>query len=71
MGEQFLRYYYGSIARVSEMPHSFPKHIKRTRRCNMVKFPYKIIFRERRTDIEIVALSHVSQEPGYWKRRVR
>jgi plasmid stabilization system protein ParE len=32
-------------------------------------FPYGVVYRVRRDDIYVIAVSHTSRRPGYWKHR--
>ena len=42
-----------------------------TRRFLLRRFPFLVIYRERRAgDIQVVAVAHTSRKPGYWKGRV-
>ena len=42
-----------------------------TRRCNLRRFPYALIFRLVDDVIEIIAVMHARREPEYWQTRVR
>jgi plasmid stabilization system protein ParE len=42
---------------------------KGARRVLLRRFPYSIVFYERREEIMIVAFAHSSQRPGYWRSR--
>jgi toxin ParE1/3/4 len=39
------------------------------RRLRMPQFPYLIVFRHSREMIEIIAITHTSREPNYWRNR--
>jgi plasmid stabilization system protein ParE len=41
------------------------------RRCNLSRFPYPIIFRQRGQGIEILAVAHHRRRPGFWGPRVK
>jgi|APTNR8051073442_1049403.scaffolds.fasta_scaffold20205_3 hypothetical protein len=39
------------------------------RKVNLYRFPYKLIFEIRETEIIVVALAHHKRKAGYWKNR--
>jgi plasmid stabilization system protein ParE len=39
------------------------------RRFVLTRFPYTIVYRERETDVNIVAIAQTSRRPGYWTNR--
>lgn len=42
---------------------------KGARRVLLRRFPYSIVFYERKEEIVIVAFAHSSRRPGYWRSR--
>jgi toxin ParE1/3/4 len=40
-----------------------------TRRLPLHRFPYAVVYRERETEIQVVAFAHSSRNPGYWRLR--
>ena len=42
---------------------------KGARRVLLKRFPYSIIFYERKDEIVIIAFAHSSRRPGYWRSR--
>ncbi|HVQ39806.1 MAG TPA: type II toxin-antitoxin system RelE/ParE family toxin [Pyrinomonadaceae bacterium] len=42
---------------------------KGTRRVLLQRFPYSIVFYERKNEVVIVAFAHSSRRPGYWRSR--
>ena|ERR1700677_312516 len=40
------------------------------RRCVVRKFPFIIFFKEQADHIRILAVSHTSRHPAYWRRRI-
>ena len=49
----------------------WPEYLYGTRRYLMKGFPYFIVFRTRPDRIEIIALAHERQRPGYWIARAK
>ena len=41
------------------------------RRVPLRRFPYFIVYRERDTYVEVIAVAHQSRRPGYWRSRGR
>lgn len=42
---------------------------KGARRVLIRRFPYSIVFYERKEEIVIIAFAHSSRRPGYWRSR--
>jgi plasmid stabilization system protein ParE len=40
------------------------------RRLSVRRFPYTIIYRLAREDVEIIAVAHQHRRPGYWRGRL-
>ncbi len=49
----------------------FPKIEENVRRGILNRFPYGVYFIENPTDIVILAVLHLSRQPGLWKNRLR
>ena len=62
------------VIRVTRMMSEFPElgvPIDRRLRCWLLhKYPYGLYYRFEAGGIIVVAVSHTSQKPGYWKKRV-
>ncbi|HMN24626.1 MAG TPA: type II toxin-antitoxin system RelE/ParE family toxin [Ignavibacteriaceae bacterium] len=71
LGLEFLEDVYNAITRVLEFPKSFPKFSANTRRCLVNRFPFAIIYQIRENEIFILAITHLSRKPGYWKERMK
>jgi plasmid stabilization system protein ParE len=69
--ERFLDEVDHTVRRIEEQPAQFPRYELETRRAFLRRFPYFIVFRERGSDIEIVAIAHGRRRPGFWKDRVQ
>ena len=70
LGLEFLEDVYSAITRILEFPNSFPKFTTNTRRCLVNRFPFAIIYQIRDNEIFILAITHLSRKPGYWKERM-
>lgn len=69
LAEQFIREIDSAFAIIATHPLSFPKAYKKTRKINLIRFPYKVIFEMRKQEIIIIALAHHKRKPKYWKGR--
>jgi len=70
LGERFIGQVESAMARVFAaplLPHFFEGECRKVRRD---KFPYSIIYRVSESEIQVVALMHMSRRPEYWKRRL-
>ncbi len=69
LGLEFLVEVYSSIQRIIEFPAAFPILSKNTRKCLTNRFPFALIYQIKQDAIFIVAITHLSRKPGYWKER--
>jgi toxin ParE1/3/4 len=59
-----------AIAQITQFPQRWAVGSHATRRFLLKQFPFILIYRERPSGIQIVAVAHTSRRPGYWKRRL-
>ena len=60
-----------ALAQIIQAPQRWAVGPFSTRRFLLRQFPFILIYRERvSADIQIVAVAHTTQKPGYWKRRL-
>lgn len=71
LGNEFLDDVFSTILRIIEFPDAFPKLSRKSRKCLVNRFPFAIIYQVREEEIFIVAVTHLSRKPGYWKKRVK
>jgi hypothetical protein len=69
LGAEFLDEVFGAITRIVEYPQAFPNFSPNTRKCLINRFPFAIIYQIRKEEIFIIAITHLSRKPGYWKER--
>jgi plasmid stabilization system protein ParE len=56
---------------VANMPRRYRIERKpNIRMVSMLKFPYRIIFRDNPVAVEILAISHKKRRPDYWLGRL-
>ena len=57
------------LRQLAKFPHSGPPKFS-CRRCVFLQFPYAMIYRSYADHILIVAITHTSRRPGYWRPRL-
>lgn len=70
LGLEFLDEVFNTVLRIMEFPTAFTQFSQNSRRCLINRFPFAIIYQIRKNEIFIVAVTHLSMKPGYWKERV-
>jgi plasmid stabilization system protein ParE len=58
-----------AVGRVQEAPERWPRIAGRARRYVFPRFPFSLVYRLTRTDIEVIAVAHHRRKPGYWRSR--
>ncbi|MEK7670608.1 MAG: type II toxin-antitoxin system RelE/ParE family toxin [Bacteroidota bacterium] len=69
LGDELLTEVKRARLLVRKSPESWPRHIYRTRRFVLRRFPFSVVYRTRTLEIQIIAVAHHSRRPGYWKNR--
>ncbi|MGA8501487.1 MAG: type II toxin-antitoxin system RelE/ParE family toxin [Candidatus Sulfotelmatobacter sp.] len=59
-----------ALAQIITAPQRWAAGSHSTRRFLLRQFPFTLIYRERASTIQIVAVAHTSRRPGYWKARL-
>jgi plasmid stabilization system protein ParE len=67
---KFVREIDEAIELIAVSPNRWPLHEGQTRRYVLRRFPFAIIYREKPTAIQILAIAHGSRRPKYWKDRL-
>ncbi|MBI4691310.1 MAG: type II toxin-antitoxin system RelE/ParE family toxin [Nitrospirae bacterium] len=70
LGYEFASEVKRTIERIIRYPEAWTKLSKRTRRCRTNRFPYGVIYQERKETLLIIAVMHLSREPQIWKSRL-
>ena len=70
IANQFRQIVRDKIAEARRSPHHWPPQLDGTRQIHLVPFPYVLVVREFKGYLEIVALTHTSRRPGYWRDRL-
>ena len=73
LGERLVSDIEAATALIAEYP-SIGERVRRirdvVRRVPLRRFPFLLIYRERASDIQIIALAHTSRRPNYWRSRL-
>ena len=70
-GAAFLLELELALDEVSKAPETWPRDVQWTRRFVLHRFPYVIVYRRRRSAIQIIAVAHAKRRPRYWQARLR
>ena len=70
LGHDFAMEVLSAIGRAVDFPKAWPALEGEIRRSLVRRFPYGVLYSEEDDGILIVAVMHLSREPGYWKHRV-
>jgi toxin ParE1/3/4 len=69
-GLRFLSAVYDALEDISRWPQSWPEYFHGTRKFVLRRFPYLIVYREKESVVQVLAIAHGRRRPGYWKERV-
>lgn len=70
LGTDFIEAVERLISRILSFPKACPELSPSIRRCRVKRFPYGLIYRLEKDEIEILAVMHFSREPSYWVDRL-
>lgn len=71
LGFEFADEVFHTINRIEAMPGAWQQLSKRTRRCITRRFPYGIVYEQRKNELIIVSIMHLRRDPEIWKNRLR
>jgi len=58
-----------ALAIILEDPGRFPRTHGGCAYCALKRFPFRIVFRNERDRLVVVAIAHAKRRPGYWQGR--
>jgi toxin ParE2 len=70
LGEDFLAEVLKGLDRIVKFPEAWHICSKRTRRCQMRRFPYGIIYQIGKEEILVIAIANLHRKPDYWEGRI-
>lgn len=71
LGSDFLLCLEAALQAIAERPKSFKRVKKTARRALMRRFPYLVLFMEKKDHIGVLGVFHTSRDPATWLRRLR
>lgn len=71
LGDSFLLEAINTIERIRRFPDAWHPFSNVTRRCQLRRFPYGIIYQILNTEILIVAVANLHMKPDYWQTRIK
>lgn len=60
-----------AVEHIAKFPEGWSPHLAGTRRYLLQRFPFSVVYRKRRHDLQILAVAHHRRKPGYWKARIK
>ena len=67
LGQAFLIEVLASLERVKQYPEAWHSLSARTRRCQLKRFPYGVIYSKLDDVILVLAIAHLHRKPNYWR----
>jgi|SRR3954453_22545052 plasmid stabilization system protein ParE len=55
---------------VTKTPTRWPAGDDGTRKFVLQRFPFAIVYREKKSVVQVLAVAHGYRRPGYWKQRL-
>ena len=69
LARRFINHLDEALNRIAIKPAIYREVEPGIRKIKMKTFPYAVIYRTKDAKIEIIAVMHIRQRPGYWKDR--
>ena len=70
LGKRFVEALTDAISRIRRRPELFGRVDDNIRKCRILRFPYGVIYRDKKKSVEIIAVMHLKRKPDYWKKRI-
>ena len=67
---RFAREVERAVQSIADFPERFPADVRGARRYLLQGFPFVVVYRERSSAIQVIAVAHGRRRPNYWKTRV-
>jgi len=71
LGDAFLVEVLSTIDRIRRFPEVWHPLSGQTRRCQLRRFPYGLIYTAEGDELLILAVANLHRRPGYWRDRLR
>jgi len=69
LARRFINHLDEALNRIAIKPEIYREIEPGIRKIKLKTFPYAVIYRISNAKIEIIAVVHIRQRPGYWKDR--
>jgi plasmid stabilization system protein ParE len=69
-GDLFLVEALNAIERIKSFPEAWQSFTNSTRRCQLRRFPFGIIYQILDGEILIIAIANLHRRPDYWQERM-
>lgn len=66
----FIEELHDSLLKIRTTPGACHFIHQTYRRCQLRRFPFSLIYREKTAEIYVIALMHDKRHPDYWKARI-
>jgi toxin ParE2 len=71
LGSEFIEEFEKAAQRIEQFPEAWHPFSSHTRRCQLNRFPYGIIYHFDETGVVILAIAHLHRKPNYWRERLK
>lgn len=71
LGKEFSQEVRRCLKAILEYPQAWPMVTRKIRQRMTDRFSYEVVYKVSRHEILIVAISHTSRKPRYWKERLK
>ena len=70
MEKELLAAFENCVQQILALPEAWPPFLRNVRRCQLLRFPYRIYYMVNEDEIVGVAFEHASRDPLYWIDRL-
>ena len=71
LGHGFLLEILASLDRICQHFDAWHPMSKNTRRCQLKRFPYGVIYAKEKETIVVIAIGHLHRSPEYWQNLIK
>ena len=71
LGRAFLLEVLAGLERVCQFPSAWHPLSQHTRRCQLRRFPYGIIYTVENETLLVIAIGHLHRNPEYWQNLIK
>jgi toxin ParE2 len=71
LGDEFLVEALHALDRIKHFPQAWHPFTDVTRRCQLRRFPYGIIYQTLDAEILVIAVANLHRNPEFWKDRIK